>query len=97
MRAFAALPFPEKERIKWQIRYDLLFQDSSFEIQPVGQDIRSIRFSREIYYDGLTKDKLMQAIRENFKCELYVVWKFQELFGEGSVAKASEPPGPMYI
>lgn len=96
-KAFAALPIPEKERLKWQMRFDLLFQDSSFEIQPAGADMRSIRFNREIYYDGLTKDRLMQAIRENFKCELYVVWKFQELFGEGSVARASEPPEPMYI
>jgi len=26
-----------------------------------------------------------------------VVWKFQELFGEGSAAKDSKPPEPMYI
>ena len=87
----------QKERLMWQIRYDLLFRQSSFEIEPAGEDMRSIRFTREIYYDGLTKDRLMEAIRENFKCELYVVWNFQELFGEGSAAKDSKPPEPMYI
>ena len=90
------LPPKEKEHLLWQMRYDLLFQESSFEIEPVGLDMRSIRFTREIYYDGLTKNKLMEAVRENFKCELYVVWKFQEIFGEGPANRVSKPPEPMY-
>ncbi len=96
-KAIQALPPQQKERLMWQMRYDLLFRQSSFEIEPAGGDMRSIRFTREIYYDGLTKDRLMEAIRENLKCELYVVWKFQEMFGEGSPAKISKPPEPMYI
>jgi hypothetical protein len=95
-KALFAMPAKEKERLLWQMRYDLLFQDSSFEIEPAGSDLQSIRFTREIYYDGLTKNKLMEAIRENFKCELYVVWKFQEIFGEGPTNKIADPPEPMY-
>jgi hypothetical protein len=95
-RALLAMPPKEKERLLWQMRYDLLFQDSSFEIEPGGGDLQSIRFTREIYYDGLTKNELMQAIRINFKCELYVVWKFQEIFGEGQANKICGPPEPMY-
>ena len=94
--ALSAMPPKERERLLWKMRYDLLFQDSSFEIEPAGSDLQSIRFTREIYYDGLTKNQLMEAIRENFKCELYVVWKFQEIFGEGQANKASGPPEPMY-
>jgi hypothetical protein len=95
-KAFSALPQKKKEQLLWQMRYDLLFQESSFEIEPNGADMRSIRFTREIYYDGLTKNKLMEAVRENFKCELYVVWKFQEIFGEGLKDNVSKPPEPMY-
>ncbi len=95
-KALSAMPPKDRERLIWQMRYDLLFQDSSFEIEPVGSDLQSIRFTREIYYDGLTKNKLMEAIRENFKCELYVVWKFQEIFGEGQTNKIAGPPEPMY-
>jgi hypothetical protein len=94
--ALSAMPPKEKERLLWQMRYDLLFQDASFEIEPAGSDMQSIRFTREIYYDGLTKNELMQAIRNNFKCELYVVWKFQEIFGEGQANRVSSPPEPMY-
>ena len=95
-KALAALPPKERERLLWNMRYDLLFQDSSFEIEPGGGDLQSIRFTREIYYDGLTKNELMQAIRNNFKCELYVVWKFQEIFGEGPTNRIAGPPEPMY-
>jgi len=95
-KALSSMPPKDRDRLLWQMRYDLLFQDSSFEIEPGGGDMRSIRFMREIYYDGLNKNKLMEAIRENFKCELYVVWKFQEVFGDGQASKASSPPEPMY-
>ncbi|MEI8003838.1 MAG: DUF2299 family protein [Methanothrix sp.] len=95
-KALSAMPPKERERLIWQMRYDLLFRDSSFEMEPGGGDLRSIRFTREIYYDGLTKNKLMEVIRENFKCELYVVWKFQEIFGEGQANKIRGPPEPMY-
>jgi len=94
--ALAAMPPKDRDRLLWQMRYDLLFQDSSFEMEPGGGDLQSIRFTREIYYDGLTKNKLMETVRENFKCELYVVWKFQEIFGEMQANRVSSPPEPMY-
>ncbi len=94
--ALAALPAKEKEHFLWQMRYDLLFCQSSFEMEQADGELQSMRFSREIYYDGLTKNKLMEAIRENFKCELYVVWKFQEVFGEGGSSERRGPPEPMY-
>jgi len=95
-KALAAMPPKDRDRLIWKMRYDLLFQDSSFEMEPGGGDLQSLRFTREIYYDGLTKNNLMEAVRDNFKCELYVVWKFQEIFGDGPANKISGPPEPMY-
>ena len=80
-RALQALPRKDREKFIWDMRYALLFQDSNFDMEPGGGELNGIRFSREIYYDGLTKNKLMEVLRANFKCELYVVWKFQEAFG----------------
>lgn len=94
--ALSEMPPKARERLIWQMRYDLLFRDSSFEIEPGKGELKSIRFMREIYYDGLNKNQLMQAVRENFKCELYIVWKFQEVFGDGQNGRASAPPEPMY-
>ncbi len=95
-KALSAMPAKARERLIWQMRYDLLFRDCSFEMERSGSSLQSIRFTREIYYDGLTKNKLMEVIAENFKCELYVVWKFQENFGEGQPSRVSGPPEPMY-
>lgn len=95
-KALQAMPQNVRERLLWEMRYALLFQESSFEMEPPGGDLESIRFSREIYYDGLTKNNLMEALRENLKCELFIVWKFQEIFGEGQALKHGGPPEPMY-
>ncbi|HUI39517.1 MAG TPA: DUF2299 family protein [Methanothrix sp.] len=94
--ALAALPPKEKERLIWQMRYDLLFRLSSFEMEMKEGELEGFRFTREIYADGLNKNLFMDGIRENFKGELYVIWKFQEVFGEGQAARASGPPEPMY-
>jgi hypothetical protein len=59
-------------------------------MEPNAQELQSIQFSREIYYDGLTKEKFMEVMRDNFKCELYVVWKFQETFGSEVQDKQAE-------
>jgi hypothetical protein len=80
-KALQALARKDREKFIWDMRYALLFQDSNFDMEPGGGELNGIRFSREIYYDGLTKNKLMEVLRANFKCELYVVWKFQEAFG----------------
>lgn len=97
--ALKALPDRERERLLWEMRYALLFRESNFEFEPRSGDLESIRFSREIYYDGLSKNALMEALRENFRCELYVVWKFQEIFdgSQGQRPRSSAPPEPMYI
>ncbi len=94
--ALAAMPPKEKERLIWQMRYDLLFRLSSFEMEMKEGELEGFRFTREIYADGLNKNLFMDAIRENFKGELYVIWKFQEVFGEGQATRASGPPEPMY-
>jgi hypothetical protein len=95
-KALQSLHPKAKERFLWDMRYALLFRESSFEMEPSGGDLESIRFTREIFYDGLTKNRLMEALKENLKCELYVVWKFQEVFGEGQASRQGEPPEPMY-
>ncbi len=95
-KALQGLHPKARERFMWDMRYALLFRESSFEMEPPGEDLESIRFTREIFYDGLTKNKLMEALRENLKCELFVVWKFQEAFGDGQGCRQCEPPEPMY-
>ena len=81
-RALQAMPRKDREKFIWNMRYSLLFQDANFQMEPGGTELNTIQFTREIYYDGLTKNKLMEVLRSNLKCELFVVWKFQETFGD---------------
>lgn len=88
----------ERDRFLWDMRYALLFRESNFQMEPSIDNLQSIQFSREIHYDGLNKNKLMEVIRENFKCELYVVWKFSEAFGDDPkpASEQAEHPEHMY-
>jgi len=89
-KALHALTKKEKDRFLWDMRYALLGRDANFDMEPNAQELQSIQFSREVYYDGLTKDKIMEIMRDNFKCELYVIWKFQEAFGSEIQDKQAE-------
>ncbi len=92
-KALQAMPKKEKDKLLWDVRYTLLFRESSFQMMPNPEELQNIHFSREIHYDGLNKNKLMEALRENFKCDLYIIWKFNEIFGE---EPAPQPMEPMY-
>ncbi len=86
----------ETERVEflWDIRFGLLFRESGFNFRPNHINPERIDFTREIHYDGLNKNKLMEVMRENFRCNLFVVWKLNKQFGE--IAPESEPTGPMF-
>ena len=71
----------ERDKILWDIRFDLLFRNTDFKTTP-EEEFQKIEFFRSLYFDGLTKIMLMDAIRENYKCYLYIVWKMRRLFGE---------------
>jgi hypothetical protein len=95
-KALQAMSPKDREAFLWRMRYDLLNRDSSFEMHAYMGNLQSIRFLREIYYDALNKNKLMEAVRDNLKCELYVVWRFQEAFGYGAGSQAPAMHEPMY-
>jgi len=80
--ALRSMPKTKRDELLWEIRFELLFRDSDFQIIPSAEDFRRIQFVRPIYFDGLTKDKLFECLRENFKCKLYIIWKMNQLFGE---------------
>ncbi len=83
----------ERTEFLWDIKFGLLFRESGFQMMPDGNNPERIQFTREIYYDGLNKNKLMETIRENSLCSLFVIWKLMERFGE--VASGTEP-SPMF-
>jgi len=80
----------EKNDFLWNLRFGLLFRKNSFQMVPNAEDIQRIPVSCPLFYDGLTKNTLMEAMHENWKCHLYIDWMFQREFEENSHSK--EPP-----
>lgn len=75
----------ERENIMWDLRFQLLFRDTEFNIIPNADDPQQIQFIRTLRFDGLTKNMLMDAISEEHKCHLFIIWSMMKLFRE-------EPP-----
>ncbi len=84
----------ERKEFLWDIKFGLLFRESSFNMTFDGNNPSRIDFTREIYYDGLNKNKLMEAIRENYLCSLFFIWKLNKQFGE--IVSTPEPTNPMF-
>ncbi|AEA46435.1 DUF2299 domain-containing protein [Archaeoglobus veneficus] len=79
-RALHSLP-PEKKRNlihKWKM--DLLFRKAEFRMVPDAENVQRIDFSIPIYLEELTKPKLFEALREIFKCKLYIMWNLHHEF-----------------
>jgi len=72
----------ERKEILWNMRFELLFRGSDFRMIPGEEDLQSIQFIRPLRFEGLTNNLFMDAIREDFRCHLYVVWTMMRLFGE---------------
>ena len=76
-----AMPDKERKNILWDMRFELLFKGSDFMmLQPRRPP--SIQFQRPLRFEGLTKNLLMDAIRDDYRSHLYIVWMMMRLFGE---------------
>ena len=80
----------KKNDFMWSLRFGLLFREDSSEMMPNAANVERIQVTRPIYYDGLTKNALMEAMQENWKCHLFIDWMFQRRFEEA--LPTEEPP-----
>jgi hypothetical protein len=75
------------------MRFELLFKGSEFQMIPSPEDLQRIQFIRPLRFDGLTQNILMDAIREDFRCHLFIEWTMMHLFDDGPPPKS---PDTMY-
>lgn len=76
------MPNKEKKDLLWNMRFDLLFKESEFVMIPSPEDLQKIQFIRPLRLEGLTRNIIMDAIRDNYRCVLYVIWTMKRQFGE---------------
>lgn len=80
-KALHSLPKAEKEAMLWQWRFDLLFRDAEFRMVPSAKELQGLEFTMTIYEEELSRVALMKALREIFKCKLYVIWRVAQMMG----------------
>jgi len=88
-----AMSESKRKELLWEMRFQLLFRDSDFHMEPSADDLKSIKFTRPIHFDGLNKNTLVDALREDFKCNLFIIWKMKQQFGEAPPSSAEQPAG----
>ncbi len=75
------LPPAEKSEFLWDLRFQLLFLENSFNMKPSAEKPERIEFMQRIFYEDLTKSSLFKALELNHKAALSVGWAFQRKFG----------------
>ncbi len=79
-KALHSLPKEKKKKLIFKWKMDLLFRKAEFRMLPDAENIRQVEFQIPIYLEELTKPKLMEALREIFKCKLYIIWNVNHEF-----------------
>ena len=74
------LPEKDRENLLWDIRFSLINIGVQFVIVN-GKLPTAIQISKLLYYDGLSKDRLMELTQKVTDATLLVLWKFQRKFG----------------
>ncbi|RUM33786.1 MAG: hypothetical protein DSY33_03630 [Archaeoglobus sp.] len=82
-KALHSLPPKKKKEVIFRWKMDLLFRNAEFRMLPDDTSIQRIDFSMPVYLEELTKSRLFEALREVFKCKLYIIWQLNHLFGDG--------------
>lgn len=75
----------DRDEFLYNLRKDITFAPANTAFDPSFDDTgipRGIQFQEEICYDGLTEDRLNEAVRNVVKCVLFVIWRIRREFGE---------------
>ncbi|HID43480.1 MAG TPA: DUF2299 domain-containing protein [Archaeoglobaceae archaeon] len=83
-RALHSLTSDKKRNLIHRWKMDLLFRKAEFRMHPESGDLQRIDFSVPIYTDEIKKSVLMEALREVFRCKIYIIWNLKHEFGRTS-------------
>jgi hypothetical protein len=73
-KALHSLPREKKRALIHKWKMDLLFRNAEFRMIPNAENVKQIEFQVPLYLEELTKSELIKALREIFKCKLYIIW-----------------------
>ena len=79
-KKIAALSRQEREDFFWDLRFSLVISDVIFAMVP-PENPQSVLVMKNIWYDGLTKDRFMSAIQRVAEGALLCSWKTVQRLG----------------
>ena len=89
-KKLADLPSQEREEFFWDLRFSLVMSDVIFAMVP-PENPQSIVVIKNIWYDGLTKDRFMSAIQRVGEGALLCSWKVYHKFGYLEPKRSTAP------
>lgn len=91
MEKLKAMTEDERDHFYNEIRRELIFSESSYDINLDEQGLaRQVQFSHEFYFDSLTKTQIYRGLLINYRTLLYFVTKFNDKFGVPEMPKKQE-------
>ena len=85
VKSIESLRPKDRDEFLFDLRKDIAFTSASIAFDPDFNDtgiIKSIQFQEEICYDGLTEDRLNNAVKSVLKGSLFIIWRIRREFGE---------------
>ena len=81
--AFTKLDDKGREELLWNLQLGIIFAPTAYAFNPDIKDgiLKAIQFTKEIYYEDLTRGKLGEAVLDVTKCALWTVLFFRQRFG----------------
>jgi hypothetical protein len=77
---FTGVAADARARFLWDLRFAYLAQHVLFEMEP-SDSPRFVILLRNLWYDGLTKDRFMSAVQRVVEGVTLTLWKLQQRFG----------------
>lgn len=63
----------------WDLQFGLLQTGCFFDTIPNVENLERLRFSKHIFYDGLSKQNLMDTIFLVYRCWVLLIWKLRRM------------------
>jgi hypothetical protein len=84
VKSIESMRLKDRDEFLYNFQKDISFAPANIAFDPSFDETgipRGIQFQSEICYDGLTEDRLNDAMRNVVKCTLFVIWRIRKEFG----------------
>ncbi|TRZ66890.1 MAG: DUF2299 domain-containing protein [Methanothrix sp.] len=85
IKSIKAMRSKDCDEFFYNLRKNIVFAPAQYAFDPDFEKtgiLKSIQFSKEICYDGLTEDRLNEAVQDVVRGAIFVIWQIRKEFGD---------------